>query len=166
MKKIWNEHFQLYRILVRSILRLINWIVWLHVFMYLSPFKIFYYLINDWKQKHQLNDKNCKKLAILSRIIQTIMIYFGIIIVRLIYPWFFLASLSSNLSFWIIFFILMTPVIIMTGTTTIATICLYIIVFNYYTMIFDQINKQFDLICNKMSKLFNKRQEDKEQSIK
>ena len=52
----------------------------------------------------------------------------------------------------------MTPVIIMAGTTAIATICLYIIVFNYYTMIFDQINKQFDLICNEMSKLFNRRQ--------
>ena len=54
----------------------------------LSPFKIFYYLINDWKQKHQLNDKNYKKLAILSRIIQTITIDFGLLsfIVRLIYP--------------------------------------------------------------------------------
>ena len=126
----------------------------------LSPFKILYYLINDWKQKHELNDKNYKKLAILSRIIQTILIDFEAIIVVIVTHLFFifLASLSSNSSFWMIFFILTIPIIIMIPPTINATICLYIIVFNYYKMIFDQINKQFHLICNTKSKLFHGRQ--------
>ena len=36
----------------------------------LSPLKVIYYLMKDLKQKHKLNDKNYKKLTIISRIIQ------------------------------------------------------------------------------------------------
>ena len=42
----------------------------------LNPFKVIYYLMKDFtnSQLHKFNDKNYKKLAILSRIIQILFI--------------------------------------------------------------------------------------------
>ena len=127
----------------------------------LNPFKVFYYLMMNWKRNHQLNDKNYKKLAILSRIIQFGLIDFGIIFILIvIYITFIqLAILSKNKLFWISFIVTMTPVYINVPIITISTICLYIIIFKYYIMIFDQINDQINLILcgNKKSKLFQRR---------
>ena len=42
-----------------------------------SPFKIFYFLMNNLKSKHELNEKNYKKLALISRLIQIIILNYG-----------------------------------------------------------------------------------------
>ena len=47
----------------------------------LSPFKVIYYLMMDLKRKHKLNNKNYKKLAILSRIIQIVLLDCGTILI-------------------------------------------------------------------------------------
>lgn len=47
----------------------------------LSPFKVFYYLMNDSYFKHKLNDSNFNRLAILARIILIMILdYFTLII--------------------------------------------------------------------------------------
>ena len=47
----------------------------------LSPFKIFYYLINNLQSKHKLTNANLNRLAILSRIIQIILLDVGMAII-------------------------------------------------------------------------------------
>ena len=127
----------------------------------LNQFKVLYYLMMDWKRNHRLNDKNYKRLAILSRIIQFWLIDFGIIFILIvIYITFIqLTILSKNKWFWISYIITTTPIFIYVPIITISTICLYIIIFKYYVMVFDQINDEINLILceNKKSILFKRR---------
>ena len=75
-----------------------------------------------------------------------------------------LAILSGKI-FWIWSMIILIPIFITIVTTATSLVCLYIIIFAYYTMIFDQFNHRFDLISDgkivKRRKIINKQIKDK-----
>ena len=124
----------------------------------LNPYKVIYYLMKDLKLLHKLNEKNYKKLAILSRSIQILIMDCGtilsviagtLIVVKI-------AILSGKI-YWIWGIIIFTLIHITSATTTSSIVCLYIIMLVYYTMIFRQINHQFNLISD--GKTFFKRRQ-------
>ena len=124
----------------------------------LSPFKIVYYLMKDLKQKHKLNDKNYKKLAILSRMTQLILMDCGTTLILVVVMLFVIKmAILSGKFYWISATIILTPIFIIIATTATSTICLIIILFTYYSMIFGQINVQIKLILNGKSVLFDKK---------
>ena len=123
----------------------------------LNPFKVIYYLMKDLKQLHKLNEKNYKKLAILSRSIQILFMDCGTILLAIAITLFMIkiAILSWKIS-WIWGIIINLLIYITNAASSISIICLYIILLVYYTMIFDQINDEINLVSNKKS-TFSKR---------
>ena len=107
----------------------------------LSQFKVLYYLMDNWRFKHKLTNENYNKLAIFSRLIQTIFldqigpvnaILSGIILVSI--------AVCSGQLFWISQVIILLPVYVLAAFTASASNCVIYIVFTYYKMLFDQIN--------------------------
>ena len=124
----------------------------------LNPCKVIYYLMKDLKELHKLNEKNYKKLAILSRSIQFVFMN-CITILSVITATIFMIKLAilSWKIFWIWGNIIFILLFILTATTGSSIICLCIIMLYYYTMIFSQINYQIDLISNQKSTFFKRR---------
>ena len=124
----------------------------------LSPLKVIYFLMKDLKQKHKLDDKNYKKLAIISRIIELVLMDCGTSLILIVVMLFVMKmAILSGKFYWISAIIILTPIFIIIATTATSTICLVIILFSYYTMIFDQINVEIKLILNEKSALFDKK---------
>ena len=99
----------------------------------LNPYKVIYYLMKDLKELHKLNEKNYKKLAILSRSIQLLFMDCGtiLLVIAATLPLIKIATLSAKMYLlWgnIIF-------ILITATTATSSVCLAIIMLSYYTMI-------------------------------
>ena len=111
--------------------------------------------MKDLKQLHKLNEKNYKKLAILSRSIQILLMDCGSILLVIAATLIFikLAILAWKI-FWIWNIIILILIFITCATTATSIICLFIIMFAYYTLVFDQINYQIDLISNENSTFF------------
>ena len=131
----------------------------------LSPFKIFYYLMNDIKSKHKLNYKNYKKLGILLRFLQISMIDYGSTIMFFGTFLFMLkiSILSRNL-FWIYSILIsMTPTFLFCTFSVNCFNCILIITFTYYKMLFDQINDQIKLISKENLLLLKKKNINKVQ---
>ena len=128
----------------------------------LSPFKIFYYLMNDIKSKHKLNYRNFKKLEILVRFLQISMIDYGSTIIFFVTFLFMLKiSILSRNWFWIYSILTsMTPTFLFCTFSINCFDCILIITFTYYKMLFDQINDQIKSI-SKENLLFLKRKKIK-----
>ena len=123
----------------------------------LNPLKVIYYLKEDSKELHKLNEKNYKKLAILSRSIQilfmdcgTILFVIGATLVVIKF-----AILSWKIS-WIWNIIIFIFIFIAITTVFTSMTCIYIIMFVYYTMIFGQINHQINLLSNEGATFFKR----------
>ena len=126
---------------------------------YLNPYKVIYYLMKDLKQLHKLNEKNYKKLAILSRSIQSLLMDYGYILVGIAAFLFFIKmAILSGKIYWTWGIIIFISIYITSSTTITSTVSLYIIMLAYYTMIFGQINHQINLIVNEKSTFFKRRQ--------
>ena len=124
----------------------------------LNPYKVIYYLMKDLKQFHKLSEKNYKKLAILSRSIQILLMDCGYILVGIITILFFIKmAILSEKIFWTWGIIILISIFITSATTSASTVSLYIIIFAYYTMIFGQINHQINLILNEKVTFFKRR---------
>ena len=124
----------------------------------LNPFKVIYYLMKDLKQLHKLNEKNYKKLSILSRSIQILHLDCGIILLVTPFSLFIIkiAILSGEI-YWIWGSIILILGIIVNMTCISSANCLYIIMLSYYTMIFGQINHKISLILNEKSTFLKRR---------
>ena len=115
--------------------------------------------MKDLKQLHKLNEKNYKKLAIISRSIQIVLLDCGYISL-LISGVLFVIKLTilPGKPYWICgIMIILTLIYITTSIKGLSVPCLYIIMFSYYTMIFDQINRRINLISDDKATFFNKR---------
>ena len=124
----------------------------------LNPLKVIYYLMKDLKQLHKLNEKNYKKLAILSRSIQIVLMDCGAFLLVIMATLFTIKiAIMSGKIFWILGIIIFISIFIVTATTAVSTVCLYITMFAYYIMIFGQINHQINLISNEKSIFFKRR---------
>ena len=128
----------------------------------LSPFKVFYYLMMDWKYKHKLNDKNYMKLAIWSRILQIVVVDCGtnvLVFASLLFT-IKLAFVSHEPLLWTPFIIVLIPIYFSLASTGTLTICIYFTLFAYYNMIFKQINDEFNFSLNrkKISKITRSKQ--------
>ena len=124
----------------------------------LSPYKVIYYLMKDLKQLHKLNEKNYKKLAILSRSIQILLVDCGYILVGIVAILFFIKmAILSGKIFWTCGIIILILIFVTSATTSASTVSLYIIIFAYYAMIFGQINHGINLILNEKATLFRRR---------
>ena len=127
----------------------------------LNPYKVIYYLMNDVKQLHKLNEKNYKKLAILSRSIQILFMDCGNILLVIAITLFMVKiAILSGIIYEIRYnwgIVISVLIFITSATTASSLICLYIILFFYYTMIFGQINDEIKLISNEKSTFFKRR---------
>ena len=125
----------------------------------LSQLKVIYYLKMNFRRKHKLNDKYHKKLSILSRITQLMLLDCGTILFSLFIFLFFvkMAILSNGKLFWTSAIVILTPILTIIEITGTTTVCLSIIVFAYYTMIFDQINHKINLLSNEKSTFFKRK---------
>ena len=127
-----------------------------------KPFEVFYYLMHDVKSKHKMNEKNYKRLAIISRIVQLIMMkyvlhfIFGLVVICNC----IVAITSRRL---IIAFILatFTPFYLMINLTATFVCCFLYIYFSYYKMLFDQYNSQFKILISDKSNVISKCKETK-----
>ena len=108
----------------------------------LGSFKVFHYLMNNVKYKHKLNDLNYRKLAVLSRIIQSFLLHYagptiaivsGITIAGI--------GIMSNHVFWYIEASLLIPLYLVVATTITSYTCVIYIILTYYKLLFDQMNK-------------------------
>ena len=115
----------------------------------LDPLKIFYYLMKNMKSKHKLNDKNYKKLAIFIGFVELMMLDYGMSIIFLLSFLFSIKiSILSRNWMWIwAFSMAMIPTIILCCVAAGSIVCIIIIIFAYYKMVFDQINDKIELIC-------------------
>ena len=124
----------------------------------LSPLKVIYYLKFDLKNKHNLNDKNYKKLTIWFRIVQIVLIDCGIITLLFVV---ILIEIKITILFngtigqWIIwtYQCIHVPAVIFL-ITSMPIVCLAFLLFIYYKMIFDQINDEINSIYNEKSLFF------------
>ena len=116
----------------------------------LSPFKIFYYLINNLKSNHKLNDRNFNRLAILSRLIQIVILNFGMSIIIIsnviLLCW---IAISTQNQIWIIQSVIYLPAFFNGSLIFCLSLCIVFVMFIYYKMRFHQINQQIkSLILN------------------
>lgn len=127
-----------------------------------EPFEVFYYLMHDMKSKHKMNEKNFKRLAVISRIVQLIMMKYALpFIFGLIVICNCIVAITSRRL--IIAFILatFTPFYLIINLTVTFACCFIYIYFSYYKMLFDQFNSQFKLLINDKSNVINKSKEAK-----
>ena len=129
----------------------------------LNPFKVLYYLMCDMKWKHKLIDSNYKKLAILSKLVETgLMDYAGpvialsstLILIRI-------AIASKKLICYFDPLIMATGNIIVSSTIT-SYFCVIYIVLMYYKMRFEQNYNQIkSMLENGKMKIITLRKEKK-----
>ena len=123
----------------------------------LSPFKVFYPLMDDAKAIHKLTDRNYKKLAILSRIIVIFAInYTASILIFLTILWETIISIKSCQLYWFIYEIIMTPAYVSIVMAYATGGCFVYTYFPYYKFRFDQLNDQIKaIIPNGKGKIIN-----------
>ena len=125
---------------------------------HLIPYKVIYYMMMDLKELHKLNEKNYKKMAILSRSIEILLLDCGTILLIFISTLFTIeVAIMSGKIFWILCIIIAVLIVITSVTATTSIVCLCIIMLVYYKTIFSQINNQINLIPNEKLTFFIKR---------
>lgn len=121
----------------------------------IDTFKFFYFLAVNLKTRHQLNDKHYKRLAISSRIIITILVYYGAATATVFLTLIFLiigifAFINCGHLFWSIHTFVMTAFymqIFITLSITGSILFIYFYYFKYYFKLrFDQLNHQIKLV--------------------
>ena len=129
---------------------------------HLSPFKVFYPLINDIKVVHKLNDRNYKRLAIFIRIMIICMISYGKpIFILLTISWQTLCSILSCQLYWFLYQLFTTPIFINMIMAYVTGTCFVYSYFPYYKLRFDQFNDQIkSIIPNGKGKIINKKIEN------
>lgn len=126
----------------------------------LSPFRIFYFLINNIKSKHRLTDFNYNRLAIWSRIVIIVNLDYGLPLFEVIAMGLaILIAILSQKSIWILMTILFIPHLLIGIIAFSFVLCFDLILFSYYKIRFDQIHSSIKSISN--SKLMiNKKREN------
>lgn len=110
----------------------------------LKPFKIFYFLKNNFRAKHKLSNLNYKRLAKVSRICIFFLVDYGTTIGIIIAISFnVLMAILSRKIFWVFDSVFMTPIYVYAGYTS-AAVGIMFIIFLYYKIRFDQINSQIN----------------------
>ena len=123
----------------------------------LNSFKIFYYLINDHKSKHKLTSANCKKLAILSRILEIFLIDYAIrffIIFGILVFLKIVIECKTYVLQWSIILVFF-PMYLIYVFTAVTLFFIFYILLLYYKLLFDQISHHFKLIHDKKSLVIN-----------
>ena len=111
--------------------------------------KMFYYLMLDIKSKHKINDKNYKRLAIISRIVQLLMLnYFLPILSGLLIVTNIIITIKSRRFIIAILLVVFTPIYINLGFTLASNCCIVYIYYSYFKLRFDQINDKLKQLIN------------------
>ena len=127
----------------------------------LSPFKVFYYLINNLKSEHKLTDLNYKRFAILSWITVAVVLdccapigYSCLVIMS------FLIAVFSQKLIWILFSLNFIPSIIIGATAFMTWMCIVLLLISYYKLRFDQIHSSIvSIVSNGKWNVINRRRE-------
>ena len=129
-----------------------------------EPFKVFHFLMRNVKSKHKLTEKNYKKLAILSRIVQICLLNYVIPIVSgIIISLYGLIAIKSGQIFWLFEFVLITPFYIEIVLVITTFACTTYVYYAYYMLLFNQINDRFKFLMknNNKSKIICQKKEIK-----
>lgn len=127
----------------------------------LQPLEVFYFLMMNLKQKHKLTNSNYKKLAILSRIIQMLILNYvaPILSFLLIFIFVKIMLISKSLA-WILQIIFITPFYLVSVVTITSCCCVVYIYYSYYKLLFDQINHQIQsILSHNKTKVINSKME-------
>ena len=109
---------------------------------HLDAFKLFHTLTLN-QSMHKLNDKNYKRLSLLSRLFVIISLYcFGPLISIAVILFNLSIAINSHRLIWWFNFILVAPPVILQVYTLFLSVSVVIIYFLYYKMRFDQLNDQ------------------------
>ena len=127
----------------------------------LSPFKVFYYLINNLKSEHKLTDLNYKRFAILSWITVAVVLdfcapigYSCLVIMS------FLIAVFSQKLIWILFSLNFIPSIIIGATAFMTWMSIVLLLISYYKLRFDQIHSSIvSIVSNGKWNVINRRRE-------
>ena len=110
----------------------------------LKPLRMFYSLMNNWKFsliKHNLNVQNYKRLAYLSRIMQTFgMDYLSPILILISSLIIIKTAFSSGQLFWFFEAFQCIPMYFLGNYSIAVSLVIIYVYFSYYKMVFDQIN--------------------------
>ena len=126
-----DQHLKLLSILGTIILFLVAIIKTDHLLgeinYHLIPYKVIYALIKDLKKFHKLNEKNYKKLAILSRSIEILVMDCGTILFVIVATLFMInITILSGKIFWIWRIIIFILILITSATTVTSVVALVI----------------------------------------
>ena len=129
----------------------------------LNPFKIFYFLMNNIKAKHKLTDIDYNRLAILSRIMQTIILNYLISIISIISSVLIVSiTIISQKYIWILLSIGFMPSMLISGVIASIWMSIHLILLSYYKLRFDQIHSSIkSIVQNGKLNVINKIKEKK-----
>ena len=126
----------------------------------LSQYKIFYFLMHNFKHKHRLLGANYKKLAVLSRILQNFILdYTGPTIAILAAITISGIAFLSNQWIWYVQTLFLVPVHVLVASTIAPMFCVIYLIFTYYKMLFDQINNKIESELTGKIRVIYKRRE-------
>lgn len=115
----------------------------------LRPLKIIYFLVNNLKEKHKLNQKNYNRLVLSLQMFQFLfMDYGGAVTLILILVFNTAMSIWSRKLIWIIEAIKLTPFYLIEVVTLSTWMCSVYVLVSYYKFRFNQINDGFKLILS------------------
>ena len=131
---------------------------------HLKPLRVFYCLINNWKFsiiKHNLNVKNYKRLAFLTRISQMFMLDYCVPIIIFVGTLIIgRTALLTGQLFWILEVIHLIPLYLWASYAIAFGFVIFYVYFSYYKMLFDQLNVKIkQIIPNGRWKLIFDRRE-------
>ena len=119
-----------------------------------SPLEIIYYLMNDLKLKHKLDQKNYNEIAFVSRFVQLNVLNYGAPICSLFLIGFFISIFSLDNGYWIFDTLFMMPFYVYSIFLLAICCCVKYLFYFYYKLLFDQITEQIKLfVSNKPIKI-------------
>ena len=125
-----------------------------------KPLEVFHFLMNNIKSKHKLTERNYKRLAIFSRLVQLLLLNYGATIISCSVTVFDLVlALRSNGLNWWLQSLFNTPIYVMTVLIMTSSSCIISIYLPYYKLVFDQMNIKLKLLTNGKSKVIFKNRE-------
>ena len=127
----------------------------------LSPFKVFYFLMNNFKFDHKLTDLNYNRLAILSLIILIWLLDYGLpITICTMMGLIVSIAILSQKFIWVLISIFFVFTSVLSVTSMAIWKCIVLILLSYYKLRFDQIHLSIkSIIKNGKLNIMSKRRQ-------
>ena len=119
-----------------------------------SPLRIIYFLMDDLKLRHKLNQKNYNLIVVVSRVVQLNVLDYGAPICSLLLIGFFISIFSLDNGYWICDTLFMISFYVYSIFLLAICCCVKYLFYFYYKLLFDQITEQIkSFVSNKQIRM-------------